>query len=226
MAEGYHENPPTYEDSVRTDPIAPSSDNPATLSHNRTITSNDKRSTLTAFITSLLDGYIIPNLPFPPSLPFTNTLILIPTNHPTLSPATASPTKTPAAFPGERVVSLPSSANATIIRLQESDFSIESLRQNTVLQELNHQLSTHLQHLGYFIKPIIPPAPTATKPNPDISIHSPSAEWNTPSKAVLAKGEVALDINLQNICLRIQNHMALFETRSGIALVIGVEIGG
>lgn len=46
-----------------------------------------------------------------------------------------------------------------------------------------------------------------------------------PSSASLGAGQVRVKVGLQDVCLRVVSEMGLYETRTGVAVVVGVEIG-
>lgn len=53
-----------------------------------------------------------------------------------------------------------------------------------------------------------------------------SQGWQTsPDKGPLHEGEARIHIRMDQICLRVENAMGLYETKSGKALIVKVAIG-
>lgn len=61
-----------------------------------------------------------------------------------------------------------------------------------------------------------------TSPSLDVR----SAEWKSVEQPMLADGEARIATDFKEITLRLENEMGLYETRSGMALVVKTEIGG
>ena len=55
---------------------------------------------------------------------------------------------------------------------------------------------------------------------------APSAEWKTPTVEPLGDWEVRTGVALMDVSLRIENEMGLYETRTGKAVVVKVDVGG
>ncbi len=53
-----------------------------------------------------------------------------------------------------------------------------------------------------------------------------NVEWRTVEKKPLQTGEASIEIGIKEISLRIENAMGLYETRTGKAVVVKVEVGG
>lgn len=54
---------------------------------------------------------------------------------------------------------------------------------------------------------------------------STSTEWKMPEVKALANGEVGTGVEIKDICLRVENEMGLYETRTGKAVVVRVDAG-
>ena len=52
-----------------------------------------------------------------------------------------------------------------------------------------------------------------------------ASAWSTPSSTSPGAGQVRVKVGLQDVCLRLVSEMGLYETRTGMAVVVGVEIG-
>ncbi len=50
-------------------------------------------------------------------------------------------------------------------------------------------------------------------------------EWQSFRQAELPGGEARVHVEVKEVCLRVENEMGLYETRSGIAVVVSVELG-
>ena len=50
-------------------------------------------------------------------------------------------------------------------------------------------------------------------------------EWQSCRQAELRGGEARVHVEVKEVCLRVENEMGLYETRSGIAVVMSVELG-
>ena len=102
-----------------------------------------------------------------------------------------------------------------MVRLHGQENRLEFWRQLAVIQELEQQLRTHLQKSGYQVI--------------ESSLHGPSSgytDWSTVQKEALGDGEVKIRVDLTEICLRKENDMGLYETKTGMALVVKVDAGG
>lgn len=176
-----------------------------------------------ALIESLLTTHIIPHQQVSAlSGLASTTLILIPSNVSSLQPPSQTGSKglpgSEDGFPGETIVGFPSVENLTMVRLHGQENSIEFWRQLAVIQELGQQLRTHLQNSGYQV----------IRDN-ETSLHGPnsgSTDWRTVQKEALRDGEVKVRVDLTEICLRVENDMGLYETRTGKAVVVNVDVGG
>ena len=53
-----------------------------------------------------------------------------------------------------------------------------------------------------------------------------SAEWKTAVLEKLGEGEVRTVVAVADVSLRIENEMGLYETRTGMGVVVKVDVGG
>ncbi|KAL9137881.1 MAG: hypothetical protein Q9175_000908 [Cornicularia normoerica] len=177
----------------------------------------------TAVISSLLTTYITPHLHGSAlSGLASTTLILVPSNVSSLQPPGKIGSKTLSdsedGLPRETVVGFPSAENLTMVRLHGLENSIDFWRQLAVIQELGQQLRTHLLNSGHRV---IGDDETSTQ-GPSF----PNADWRTVQKVTLGAGEVRTRVETREICLRLENDMGLYETRTGKAVIVKVDVGG
>ena len=176
----------------------------------------------TAVISSLLTNYVTPHL-YGSALSglASTTLILIPSNVSSLQP----PSKTGSQVfldskdgpPRETIVGFASAENLTLIRLHGQENSIEFWRQLTVIQELGQQLRSHLLNSGHRVVGDNETSIQGSNP--------PIADWRTVPKLDLEKEDASTRVCIMEICLRVENDMGLYETRTGKAVVVKVDVG-
>ena len=169
----------------------------------------------TALVSSLLSTYITPHLHQSALSGIScTTLILVPSNvsslHPSGNVGPRGPTET--------IVGFPSADNLTMLHLHGYENSVEFWRQLAVLQELGQQLRTHLRMSGYQVTRDSGASHQGSSP--------PNAEWRTVQEKTLGDGEVRVRVETMEICLRAENDMGLYETRTGKAIVVKVNVGG
>lgn len=111
----------------------------------------------------------------------------------------------------------PSAENLTMIRLNGQENSLEFWRQLVVMQELGQQIRTHLRDSGHRV---------IRSNEASHEGRTPNADWRTVQKEILANGEVSVQVETTDICLRIENDMGLYETRTGKTVVVKVDVGG
>ena len=167
----------------------------------------------TALISSLLTTYITPHL-YGSALSglSSTTLILVPSNVSALH----SPGQIGSKDPSETIVGFPSAENLTMVRLHGQENSLEFWRQFAVMQELEQQMRSHLRNSGYRV----------IEGNKNSLQSSPNADWRTAQKETLGSGELSVQLETKDVCLRIENDMGLYETRTGKAVVVKVDVGG
>lgn len=168
-----------------------------------------------ALVSSLLTTYVTPHLHQNVLCGLSSTiLILVPSNVSSLHP----PGNLGSGGPSETVVGFPSAENPTLVCLHGQENSLEFWRQVAVRQELGQQLRTHLENSGYRVI-----GDNRTSIQGQIS---PSADWSTVHEETLKDGEANFQIETKEICLRIVNGMGLYETSTGKAVVVEVNVGG
>ena len=176
----------------------------------------------TAVISSLLINYITPHL-YGSALSglASTTLILIPSNVSSLQPP--SKTGSQASLdskdgpPRETIVGFASAENLTLIRLHGQENSIQFWRQPIVIQELGQQLRSHLLISGHRVVGDNETSIQGSNP--------PIADWRTVPKLDLEKEDVRTRVCIMEICLRVENDMGLYETRTGKAVVVKMDVG-
>jgi len=101
-----------------------------------------------------------------------------------------------------------------------------------VIRELEQQLRTQLRKDGHHVvgdeenkRAAIPGAP-AKSSGGFFRKKLASTEWKIPEVEPLADGEMRTGVEIKDICLRIENGMGLYETRTGKAVVVMVDAGG
>lgn len=86
------------------------------------------------------------------------------------------------------------------------------------MQELGQQMRTHLRNSGHRV---IGGNETSLQ-----GPKAPNADWRTVPKETLGNGEVRVQVETMDICLRTENDMGLYETKTGKAVVVKVDVGG
>ncbi|KAK4694183.1 hypothetical protein P7C71_g3356, partial [Lecanoromycetidae sp. Uapishka_2] len=214
---------PSYTESI-TSPHP----SPATLPQNITQARN-------SLVSSLITTHIAPHL-YSSSLSglSSTTLVLVPSNVSSLHPPstdTKDPTNEGPSFRGESIEGFYNAENLTIIRLQGRENSVEFWRQPAVVRELAQQLRTKLRNDGHRIvgdedvSRLAALDGTAKARGGLLKKKSPSAEWKIPEVEGLADGGVRIEVDIREICLRVENEMGLYETRTGKAVVVKVDAG-
>ncbi|KAA6413465.1 MAG: hypothetical protein FRX48_03211 [Lasallia pustulata] len=233
---------PTYEESVlsgatpstststsTTKPPLPPAPTPSLPTQLTSTRSQRIHSLTTAYILPLLTSQAQRGL-------YKTTFILIPS---TTSPLAST------AGDETTVVGFPSDDHIQLVRLHGSEHSLEFWRQPAVVRELEVELKARLTASGHRVEeeqqPLSPAvAPSASPKGPKRSFFSRRASekaapvsrpvgsagtWSTPASAFLGAGQVRVKVGLQDVCLRLVTEMGLYETRTGMAVVVGVEIG-
>jgi len=175
-----------------------------------------------ALISTLVTTKIIPHLHSNVlSGVSSTTLLMVPSNVSQLQPPQSNIVgpkgswASEAALPQETVVGFPTAENPTLVRLEGQENSLGFWCQPAVLFELDQQLCSQLQQDGYRVV------------GGHTSQRSVSnVEWRTIEKKLLQTGEATIGAGMREISLRVENAMGLYETRTGKAVVVKVEIGG
>ncbi|KAL8662776.1 MAG: hypothetical protein Q9168_008202 [Polycauliona sp. 1 TL-2023] len=191
-------------------PTSPDPSNAPPPSYIESLTTSQPANPTASRVFNLISTHIQPHLNDAP----TTTLILVPFD---ITPLFASPTSekstggTALAFPGERLVGFNADDHPILIRLSDTDGGLRFWRSAITLRELISQLSSEVSSLGYTLM---------TKGK--ISVET---GWQSSEQVVLARGEARLHADVREICLRVENDMGLYETRSGMAVIVKVELG-
>lgn len=173
-------------------------------------------------LTGAVDTYLLPHVHSAIVNQTASTiLVVVPSNVSALSRTAESPSEkefTPSAFPGETLVGF--SVAPTVIRLSGAENSLEFWRRPAVLKELETRLRRTLEGEGYSIVHRTP------KPQSNATIAgSRNVDWKSQDLKVLGDSEAKVAAEVEEVCLRIENEMGLYETRSGKAVIIRVELG-
>ena len=96
-----------------------------------------------------------------------------------------------------------------------------------MVRELALQLRRALEAEGYCVveherEKQLPPRNGPASPSLDVR----SVEWKAVEQPMLKSGEARCAVEFKEVTLRLENEMGLYETRSGMALVVKTEIGG
>ncbi len=112
-------------------------------------------------------------------------------------------------FDGEILVGFPTSENLSMVRLRGEEQTIEFWRQPAVVREVEQRLRETLQRdkLNVFVRV------------------SSDEQWRCLKEKDLVEGEARVGAEIKEICLRIENQLGLYETRTGKALIVRVELG-
>ncbi|KAI4184760.1 MAG: hypothetical protein LQ348_004505 [Seirophora lacunosa] len=179
---------------------------------------------LTSHVSTVVDLDISPHLAGDHA---TTTIILVPSNISTLiaSPASGSP-KDPSAgsFTGEILVGFPANDSPAIVRISGHDNRLEFWQRAAALGELKRQLSGRLAAQGYRISrdPHHQTKPSQTSARMPGSTH---VDWKSVERSPLREGEATVSTEMKEVCLRIENEMGLYETRTGKAVVVRIVVG-
>jgi len=170
----------------------------------------------TAIISDLIRTHITPHLHVNAlSGVSQSTLILVPSNMSDLIPPTIASIDSKDAqskhdsFDGEILVGFPTSENLSMVRLRGEEQTIEFWRQPAVVREVEQRLRETLQRdkLNVFVRV------------------SSDEQWRCLKEKDLVEGEARVGAEIKEICLRIENQIGLYETRTGKALIVRVELG-
>lgn len=102
-----------------------------------------------------------------------------------------------------------------MIRLEGQENSLGFWCQPRVVFELEQQLRSQLQREG--LRVVGCNASQRAVSNVD---------WRTIERKPLKTSEASIEVGMQEISLRTENAMGLYETRTGKAVVVKVEFGG
>ena len=155
------------------------------------------------------------------------TLVLIPSDVPSLTPSLANDStdglRRLPSFPDE-IVGFLDAANLTLIHLQGQENSFEFWRQLPVIKELERALQAQLKRendISDVEESALPAVPESR------GWFKKKASSVPPKKTekVKASGgsKVKSEVELQDVSLRTENAMGLYETKTGKAIVIKVD---
>ena len=182
-----------------------------------------------ARIYSLLETHIKPHL-LDTTLAglSSSTLVLIPSDVPSLTPSLANDSTDglgqPASFPGEKLVGFPDVGNLTLIRLQGQENSFEFWRQLPVIKELERALQAQLKRendISDVEESVLPAVPESKGWFKKKASSVP--QQKTGKVKASGSSKVKSDVELQDVSLRTENAMGLYETKTGKAIVIKVD---
>lgn len=168
-------------------------------------------------VLKLVESYILSHLHGDPN----TTLVLIPSDVSTLIPETTTSTS-PAAFSHECIVGFQSTENPIIIRLQGVENALDFWRRGAAIGELESQLRVRLSDVGYRV---IHGSPTANAQASIRIVGSQNVDWKGVERKSVLEGEARVTAEINEVCLRIENEMGLYETRTGRAVIVRVELG-
>lgn len=157
-----------------------------------------------------------------------STLILIASDVPSLTPNLANDSEDPlgqqTSFPGEKIAGFSDAGNVTLIRLHGQENSFEFWRQGPVIKELERALQAHLEIDNAVAKndePVLPARPESRR---WFKKKASSVPQQKPEKIKASGGsKVKAEVELQDVNLRTENAMGLYETKTGKAIVIEVD---
>ncbi|KAI4255080.1 MAG: hypothetical protein L6R42_006922 [Xanthoria sp. 1 TBL-2021] len=178
-------------------------------SYDESLTASQPANPIASRISTLISTHILPPLKANP----TNTLVLVPFD---VTPLFALPATekckdaTAFAYPGEKLVGFDSDEDPLLIRLSDTEGGLHFWRTAAVLRELTAQLCREVSTRGYRV---------VTGGRSPMGL-----EWHSFHQATLMSGEARLHAEVKEVCLRVENAMGLYETRSGIAIVVKVEL--
>ena len=186
----------------------------------------------TVLISNLIDTHISTHLHSNALSGLSNTILLIvPANVSSLQPSHSStaddkPTSN-ASTHAETIVGFASAENPTLIRLQGQENSLGFWCQPAVICELQQRLGSQLKSEGYEVADSNEGSVPDTKaPGSTSQPTRSAADWRTTQRKRLRNGEARVEVGMQDISLRSENAMGLFETKTGTAMVVKVEFGG
>ena len=165
--------------------------------------------------------------------PYSQTFIFVPSNVTTLmndETLDSDSKQDPGSryqFRQEKVIGFPAAEKITLIRLEGHDNELQYWKPASVTREVSATLDQTLQAEGYNVvynqrEQQLPPRSGLASPPPSAR----SIAWKAPDHQALAAGDARSKTDFKEITLRIENDIGLYETRSGLALVVKTEIGG
>ena len=157
-----------------------------------------------------------------------STLVLVPADVPSLTPRLGNDSKDrldrQASFPGEKIAGFSDAGNLTLIRLQGQENSFEFWRQLPVIKGLERALQAHLERdndVSDVDESVLPARPESRGWFKKKASSVPQQK----TEKIKASGgsKVKTEVELQDVSLRTENAMGLYETKTGKAVVIKVD---
>ena len=218
--------PPSYTDSMNA--------SSSVLIDAQPIHSEQRSANRTSIISALLTTQIVPHLQECALKGLSkSTMLLIPSNNKSLQPPSSGDNKESlvSAFPGEIVVDFPSTENIHLVRLRGVENTLEFWHQQPVLNQLERQLKVWFLQGRYTL---FGERNQDVQPGSDRELNSRQLDtgiytrpdWRYAEEQIIEDGEVRLGVEMREVCLRIENEMGLYETRTGKAVVVRVQLGG
>ena len=186
-------------------------------------------SVRTARIHLLLETHINPHLLDTTHAGLSSsTLVLIPSDVPSLTPGFINDSTDrlvrQVSFRGEKVVGFPDAGNLTLIRLHGQENSFEFWRQLPVIKELERALQAQLERENDDSDVNQSMLPARPESRGWFKKKASSVPQQKIEKVKASGGsKVKSEVELQDVSLRTENAMGLYETKTGKAIVIKVD---
>ena len=166
---------------------------------------------------SILTNYIVPHIQGASSSATASiTIVLVPSNVVSLQPPREVDSKgLSEGFTGEQLIGFPNTEHLKLIRLSDPTDTVEFWQRSSSRQSLSDCLHAYLVQEGCYFSDDIARAESSQT----------QAGWMTVNGEELKHCEASITVLLQEVCLRIEDEMGLYETRRGKALVVKVNIG-
>ncbi|KAL8868242.1 MAG: hypothetical protein Q9174_005116 [Haloplaca sp. 1 TL-2023] len=184
------------------------------------IVSADRKKPQPFNSSSFIDTYIWPRLNGGPI----TTLVLVPPDVSSLAPPTdfSSPLSKSKTGSYGTFVGFRSEESPILIPLRGSENRLEAWQRPAMLPGLENQLRRRLNQEGHRLLPneteVVGAAPSRIAGSRDV-------DWKYVEPNGLTAGQTRLSARMDEVCLRTENAMGLYETRSGKAIIITVELG-
>ncbi|KAL8652684.1 MAG: hypothetical protein Q9226_004168 [Calogaya cf. arnoldii] len=168
---------------------------------------------ITRHISDLVSTHIIPNLDdFATNATATTTLVLVPSATTGFSGTTKLDDEPFYSYPGELLVGFHEQDNPKLIRFEDGQGIWLGLRPKpSLIRETFDRIGRELSLLGYQVTHGVP-------------CQSLDRPWQYFPEGALASGQARILVEVKRVCLRIENSMGLYETRSAAAIVVKVEL--
>ncbi|KAL8698656.1 MAG: hypothetical protein Q9201_006454 [Fulgogasparrea decipioides] len=172
-------------------------------------------------VSTLIDSHILPHL----NDSLTTALVLVPSNvTPLICASESSSTKDTLsfAFPGEKIVGFDSEDTPTVIRLVGADNRLDFWQRAAVIRALENELRGRFSAQGY---KLVNNPPKAKSQAVNRIAGSKDADWKYVEQESLSSGEIRINVEISEVCLRIESEVGLYQTRNGKAIVVRMEFG-